>query len=738
MKSVSEIGRIFYYRVSDLLSEESERQALWLPVAFACGIGVYFSLPFEPPFFLTLCASALVLFLSFDCRRSPKPFRASLFLTAFALGFAAAQFRTLDVSAPSLKTASRTVTVTGKVLSAEPNAYGKIRVILEKPTISGFEDWATPKKLRLTLKKGDTQPKTGETIRFDALLFPPSPPLISNGYDQAFALYFEGIGGTGFARTTHEKIAEAPHDKTFEGLISKTREAVNKALSENLPPDIAEVAKALTTGTTKGIPENIAQAYRDSGIAHLLSVSGLHMSLIAGGVFGVIRLFLACFPAFALRYSTKKAASAAALAAAFVYLFISGNAVPARRSFIMIAFAFTAVFFDRRALSLVAAAWAAFFILLFRPESLLSVSFQLSFAAVIALVAAYEAGIDGFRRRLAAKEGLPFFLLSCLIALVATDIIAGTATAPFALYYFGRYPLYSLLGNLASSAVTGFIVMPFLAAGTLLIPFGLECLPYRIAGYGIAFINFAAEKVADLPAAVIRTPAMPFWGLMCCVFGGLWMCLWKTKIRYKGGILFVLGLLSPVFYKSPDLLISPGASIIAFKTADGQLILPTGKADALARRVWLEKNGQAAENAEGCFECFKGRGYNDPTLAFGCEKGLCLLRKGGKTIAWTKGKRAFKRACSENGKEISIMFAGIPRFRAECPHFPVVNRTDSLKSGTNAVLIENGNLNVRSIAEETGFRPWTAAYPALNLKREAFPFVRGTPYGFPVKARMEN
>lgn len=738
MKSVSEIGRIFYYRVSDLLSSESERQLLWLPAAFACGIGVYFSLSAEPLFFLTLCTLTLAFFIVFDCRHSPKLFRTALFSAVLVFGFAAAQFRTLAVSAPSLKTASRTVTVTGKVVAAEPNAYGKIRVILENPTISGFEDWATPKKLRLTLKKGDPRPKTGETIRFDALLFPPSPPLISNGYDQAFALYFEGIGGTGFARTPYEKIAEAPPVETFGGFISETREAVNKALSENLPPDIAEVAKALTTGTTKGIPENIAQAYRDSGIAHLLSVSGLHMSLIAGFVFGAVRLLLSCFPAFALRYSTKKAAAAAALSATFVYLFISGNAVPAERSFIMIAFTFIAVFFDRRALSLVAAAWAAFFILLLRPESLLSVSFQLSFAAVVALVAAYEAGIDGFRKRLAAKEGLPFFLLSCLIALVATDIIAGTATAPFALYHFGRYPLYSLLGNLASSAVTGFVVMPFLMAGTILIPFGLEHLPYMIAGYGISFINLAAKCVAALPAAVIQTPAMPFWGLMCCVFGGLWMCLWKTKTRYKGLFPFVIGLISPVFYNAPDFLVSAGASVAAFKTADDKLMLPTGKADALSRRVWLEKNGQSAENAAGCFECFKGRGYRDSSVDFACDQGLCLFQKSGKTIAWTKSKRAFQRSCSENGRNIDLMFSGIPRERAECPHFPVINRTDSFRSGMNAVFIKDGKISLRNVAEDTGFRPWTAAYPELNLQREAFPFFHRSFYGFPVKARLKD
>lgn len=737
MKTVADFARIFYYRLSDFLSDESERLPLWLPVAFAAGIGTYFSLNEEPYFFIVLCCFLLALFLLFDARKSPKYFFAALLLAAYVGGFACAQFRTISVSEPKFKTASKTVSVTGTVLNAETNAYGKNRVVLKNPFVSGYEEWAVPKKVRLTLKKGDPLPEIGEVISLKALLFPPSPPLIDEGYDQAEALYFEKIGATGFARSSYETIAKAPEKTDFASFVFKIRQSINDALSETLPPDISEVAKALTTGTTKAIPTQIADSYRDSGIAHLLSVSGLHMSLIAGAVFGCVRLLLACFPAFALRYSTKKTAAVVALTAAFFYLFISGNALPARRAFIMIAFVFTAVLFDRRALSLVAAAWAAFFILLLRPESLLSASFQLSFAAVVALISAYEAGIDKFRKHIAKKEGIPFFLISCVVALFATDIVAGIATAPYVLYYFGRYPLYSLLGNLASSAVTGFVVMPFLMAGTLLIPFGIERIPYEIAGYGIAFINEAAKRISELPAAVIQTPSMPFWGMLCCTLSGLWLCLWKSKARYYAVPFFILGLFSPSFHLMPDLLVSPGASIIAFKNEKGNLILPPGKSDALARRVWLEKNAQRETDANGCFECFKGSGYHDSVVDFSCQKGLCLLKKGDLTVAWTKGKRAFKRACDDYGEQIAVLFSGIPRHRADCKDFLTVNRTDSLRNGTISAVIKDGTVEIQSIAEKTGFRPWTAPFPMISPKSEILPFFEKS-YGFPVKARLQD
>ena len=165
----------------------------------------------------------------------------------------------------------------------------------------------------------------------------------------------------------------------------------------------------------------------------------------------------------------------------------------------------------------------------------------------------------------------------------------------------------------------------------------------------------------------------------------------------------------------PDLLVSPGASIIAFKNEKGNLILPPGKSDALVRRVWLEKNAQRETDANGCFECFKGSGYHDSVVDFSCQKGLCLLKKGDVTVAWTKGKRAFKRACDDYGKQIAVLFSGIPRHRANCKDFLTVNRTDSLRNGTISAVIKDGTVEIQNIAEKTGisFRTVKSIVPRL-------------------------
>ena len=195
---------------------------------------------------------------------------------------------------------------------------------------------------------------------------------------------------------------------------------------------------------------------------------------MAGLVFALTRTALALIPATALYWNTKKIAAVISLITCFAYLHISGASYPAQRAFIMLAFALTAILFNRRALSIVSLSWSAFFILLFFPESLFSAGFQLSFAAVIALICSYEAGIAKYTRLLAKREGLFFYFISCLTAIALTTIIASFATAPFTIFHFKRLPVYSLIGNLLCSSITGIWIMPSLTAGTIMMPFGWE------------------------------------------------------------------------------------------------------------------------------------------------------------------------------------------------------------------------------------------------------------------------
>ena len=218
-------------------------------------------------------------------------------------------------------------------------------------------------------------------------------------------------------------------------------------------------------GDQRGIAEETQEAMRASGLGHILSISGLHMALVAGSVFWLIRALLALSPALALDYPIKKWAAAGALVVATFYLGISGAEVATVRSYVMLAIMLVAVMLDRRALTLRNVALAALVILVFSPESLLSISFQMSFAATVALIATYEALSARADRKLDLADATGSDAGSAAhgrrsSTLFLTSLVAGLATAPFGAFYFQRVAPLTIVANMAVAPAVGFVVMP--------------------------------------------------------------------------------------------------------------------------------------------------------------------------------------------------------------------------------------------------------------------------------------
>ena len=168
--------------------------------------------------------------------------------------------------------------------------------------------------------------------------------------------------------------------------VAALRAGVGERLAAGLPGEPGAVARALVTGERNAVPEPLQEAYRQAGLAHMLVISGLHMSLLAGLAFVALRYGFALVMPIAERFDTKKFAAAAAIAAALFYLILSGANVPAQRAFIMVSVVLIAVLIDRTAMSLRTLAWAAMTVLVLQPDALVGASFQLSFAAVVALI----------------------------------------------------------------------------------------------------------------------------------------------------------------------------------------------------------------------------------------------------------------------------------------------------------------------------------------------------------------
>lgn len=395
------------------------RLFLWVPVAFAAGIGGYFTLAHEPPIWTGItafvAATLVAGWLHLGFARVAEVRRAGMVLmipvVIAALGFTAAQWRSQSVAAPVLEKRLGPTRVQGRIERLETYEDG-FRVTLAGPRIASLAPHLTPARIRVRLRGDQPAMLPGDWIAVRAILSPSSPPALPGGFDFQRQAFFEGVGAVGFSIGSAQVTARASHGEghalgewpgvSAANALARLRAALTRRITEALPGASGAVAAALITGERRAIPAATIDAMRDSGLAHLLAISGLHIGLVAGLLFALVRAASALVPALVLRYPVKKWAAVMAFIGAFAYALIAGATLPTQRAFLMIAIALLGVMLDRRGITLRSVAWAAIVVLAMQPEALLSASFQMSFAAVTALVAIYEGYLA---RRLFAGQG---------------------------------------------------------------------------------------------------------------------------------------------------------------------------------------------------------------------------------------------------------------------------------------------------------------------------------------------
>jgi competence protein ComEC len=688
--------------------DDRDRAVLWIPVIFAAGIGGYFALPSEPPSWVGALAVGLLTVLAFGFRQRPSLFAALLVALALCAGFAVAQLRTASIAAPVLQRDLGPVEVIGQVHGIEQRS-GDMRIVLQRPRIARLAASETPERLRLVVRKVEGRLLPGAWVKARARLRPPPEPAAPGAYDFARRAYFDRLGAVGFVFGSAAVIAppEAESGSGQEGLRTAwwlwwndLRQRVFLRIRAVLPGDSGAVAAAMITGQRGAIPESVLTAMRDSGLAHLLAISGLHLGLMAGTVFLLLRAGLALVPPLALRYPIKKWAAVAALQAAGFYLFLAGATVPTQRAFVMAGIVLLAVLLDRLAITMRLVAWAAVAVLLLAPESLLTASFQLSFAAVTALVAGFEALRD--RRERMTPEPRRWYLrpLVYLTGVALSSLIAVLATTPFALFHFNRLVWYGLAANLVAVPVAAIWVMPAALFSLLLMPFGLEAPALWVVDRGLAVIIAVATQVSTWPGAVQLLPAMPLAGLLSVAAGGLWLCLWQGRWRWCGLPLIVVGLLSMQLLRQPDLLISADGDLLAARAPDGALVLSSRTRSRFTAEQWLRRAGQEATSpwpnaGEGGAEWLR------------CDPLGCIYRRGARTVALVTDPRALAEDCRR--AEVIVATVQVPRAcgRATTRGPEVVISGYLLwRDGGHALWLDDELVRVKTVREQRGRRPW--------------------------------
>lgn len=651
---------------------------LWFGVCFALGILVYFILPEEPPMwgaiFLALTAGVIWSY-------GFKEFFSRLVLgyVFFAcFGFAVASVKTTLVAAPVLPVPFFEKGIVGTITKVEPY-QNKQRITLEDVRIENLDSVATPVKVRLNFNETYPHMRVGDTVEAVAHILPPMVPVQTGAYDFTRDAYFKQIGAVG---KIVELIGYTPVQKSnsISNWLEHLRDKIATRVNDILPSQTAGVAIPLIIGEQGTVPPDIYGLYRTAGIVHVLSVSGFHLTLIAGLVFFLIRGFLAFFTRLSERVNAKKIAAFLSILIVGFYLLISGLQLPAIRSFIMVAIVLLGVLFDRRAISLRSVMLAGVVILFFWPESVLSVSFQLSFMAVFALVSLYQV----FMAHLGRTELSRFFVYKVFLliaGMVCVSVLASIVTAPYAAYHFNQFVPYSVLGNLTTEFLFSFAIMPLLLLAVILMPFGADAEFLRLAGWCLDKVTEICRWIGTLPYADITVPAFDAWGLILISVGFVWLFLFSSRLRWMGLLFLIPSVCAFMTVDKPDVLVAEGGKVFAVRLPDGKLKLSDAFANTFASDVWLRRNGQNPNNysADGVFtdKAVRIKGHK---IAFSSLN--CINAKVSFLTKWEIG---------------------------DCPGV-VVNKQDLWDNKTHEVFIDESHVMVRSIKDGLSKRPWHTSF----------------------------
>ena len=672
----------------------------FVPIFLALGIGAYFALPTEPDTTRWAAVAAAGLALAALGWRGPEALRPLAIAAALvAAGLAVAGWRAHSVTAPVLEWRYYGP-VEGRVVGIDRSVSDALRLTLDRVVLRDTPPARTPERVRVSIHgdRLDIDPVPGLRVILTAHLGPPGGPVEPGGFDFRRHAWFDRLGAVGYTRSP--VLALAPPEEGWALAITRLRMRMSAGLRERIAGEPGGFVAAILTGDRSGVGLETTEALRRSNLAHVLAISGLHMGLLTGVVYGALRGALALIPLLALRLPIRKIAALGALAAASFYLMLSGGNVATQRAFVMAAVMLGAVLLDRRALSLRSVALAAILILLWRPEALLSPGFQMSFAATVALVAVFQtlrrrrARMLAARRPGAERRRLPGWLMG-LGSIALCSLVAGLATAPVAAAHFHRMAEYGLLANILSMPLMGTVVMPGAVLAAALWPVGLEGAGLWLMEMGTRWILGVAHWVSGLDGAVRPVQAPPAWVLPSVALGMLWLILWPGRARLAGGLVALAALGGWTLAERPVVLIAETGGLIGVMTDQGRA-LSRPRGDGFVARNWLEADGDEAEQEEAAARL---PAPDDTATGFFV---------GGETFVQLAGRRAPDGLAEVCRAEVTVV-ANVDLPRPAPGPCRLLDPRALASTGALAGYRGSSGLVWVTARERAGDRPWTGA-----------------------------
>lgn len=702
--------------LGDMFALQRDRWLLWLPVGMIGGAACWMLSPADPPFWLgaALCflggAGALALAgwhsEATGWRQSVRSAIGAVcaLVSAAGLGALAAQVRTSLVAQPPYVASDAPVRVEGWVVSNDASDSGP-RLRLMVRSIEGVE--APPRFVRLSVSEAGVL-SPGRAARCRGVLSPAAGPMAPGAYDFARRAYFERLGATGYAygRCRPADFPPPPGWMDQQRLrLAALRADLSAAIQQSAPGRGGRIAAALISGDRSAVDRDTNELLFNAGLGHLLSVSGIHMSIVGGLVFLLVMWAASLIAPIALRWPVKKIAAIAALSAVGAYLLISGINVPALRSFIMAGVAFGAILLDRPAISMRGLALAALIVVCLFPESVLDASFQMSFAATMALVALFE-----ILSRPSHEPALPTpgpiigvmqWSTRAVGAVLLISLCAGLATDPFAIYHFQRFSMYALPANLLSEPILSFVVAPAAIAAAVLAPFGMADAPLQMMASGLDLIAAIGQTFGERPEAVQAMPKPPDSAFILCVGALLWACLWRGALRWGAIVLFGASIAVYVLAPRPSIAFDSDLRVV-FAQDDGRWTLAAQPGRATYPR---ERLGATLGLAPSVSERLA------PPES--CSESLCMWRTRERAVLLVQAESGFDGACI-GGAVVVARVRAPDGYAAACELEALMDAADIARYGGATLTETPTGLRIERAWPLGLRRPWTPQGPAID------------------------
>ena len=685
-----------------LARESAERRFfLWLPMAAIGGVALNLAADREPALWPAAALALITSTLAFFSRRRPLAYGLWLGAAALTAGFLSMGLRTARVATPMLDH-TRIVDLKGFVEEVDFREVGA-RFVLRVADSGDIPGALSPRRVRLTVRKTPDL-TAGDFVAVKARLLPPSPAVIPGGYSFARDAYFQGVGAVGSSLGAIRKVAP-PADlsgaQKFATAIDQTRNQLARRVDTLIGGDEGAIAAAMVTGKRDFLSGDAKDLIREAGIFHIITISGVQMTLVSGIFFVVARRLLALSPWLALNAPVKKIAAVFAMGGSWLYDIATGSRVGTERALVMTLIVLGAVVLDRRALTMRNLAFAILVVVAMEPEAVMGVSFQLSFAAVAALVAVMEARLtaqavgpdpfvpmrpkpSGLIPKLAAKIGDLLFATAC----------ATSATASFMAYHFHDLSPYVLVGNPLTLIVIELFAVPGALLGAALYPLGLDGWVWGFVGLGVKLILFAARLIAAAPGSTLHLRAFAPWSLPCLALGVASMVIWRTWILRATAIgFFALGLvganLGPVY----DVVVPPSGDEAALRDADGRLTILGKRRNAFSAEQWLAADGDNRAAAAARIE--------NPA----CDRWACVGElPEGQSLSLVLDRNAFEEDCARAAIVVSPLTAP-----ATCKPARVYDERRLRETGAVGLVWTRDGFRETAARSPLEDRPWSPA-----------------------------